>query len=453
MLRRSVGFSLAATGATVRHPDRERPPMIKDHDLRYAMANELHARPFPQLEAPCRAVYIAIKQPVDAAGRNRDLDLAHLIDLLDRFGAAHPQPGATHYTGQIGRHTLKWESHTEFVTYTLFSDGVADQPFDGRSFKVFPSEWLDRAPGDRITSALVRVELMPSRDEISAKLRNWFVAESLAVSSVVDDSAVIASDFRIDPSGHLRMAVFADPKSGARRVGRIVQRLTEIETYKTMSMLGLAMARDLNRQITPMEDGLSAVVDEMSGGISRPDSTLTALLSIASQLENLSTKSSFRFGATGAYEALVGQRVEVLREKRFEGRQTFGEFMMRRFDPAMRTVKSAEKRLQAMTDRALRASDLLRTRVDVDRSAQNQKLLESMDRRADMQLRLQKTVEGLSVVAISYYAINLALYLVAPLGEAAGMSKAWLGALVTPPVILAVWMMVKRIRRAMEHDG
>ncbi len=104
----------------------------------------------------------------------------------------------------------------------------------------------------------------------------------------------------------------------------------------------------------------------------------------------------------------MNQRIDVLREERFEGRQTFGEFMMRRFDPAMRTVKATERRLQAMADRAMRAGDLLRTRVDVERSAQNQKLLESMDRRADLQLRLQKTVEGLSVVAISYYAVNLA---------------------------------------------
>jgi uncharacterized membrane-anchored protein len=71
-----------------------------------------------------------------------------------------------------------------------------------------------------------------------------------------------------------------------------------------------------------------------------------------------------------------------------------------------------------MAERAERAAELLRTRVDVERSAQNQRLLESMDRRADLQLRLQHTVEGLSVVAISYYAVSLAAYLLAPLAHA-----------------------------------
>ena len=116
---------------------------MRDHDLRYSLANELHARPFPSLSAPCRAIHLAIKQPTEAASRDRRLDRAHLIDLLDRHGAQHPHPGATHYFGQIGKHHLKWESHTEFVTYTLFSDGVAQRPFDGRSFELFPRDWLD----------------------------------------------------------------------------------------------------------------------------------------------------------------------------------------------------------------------------------------------------------------------------------------------------------------------
>ncbi|MCA8881193.1 MAG: DUF3422 domain-containing protein [Rhodobacteraceae bacterium] len=425
---------------------------MDDHALRYALANELHARPFPSIKAPGRAVHLAIKQPSLAAVRDRDLDRAHLIDLLDRFGAQHPSPGATHYFGEIGKHRLKWESHTEFVTYTLFSDGVSARPFDPAAFEAFPRDWLDRAPGARVTSMLIRIEEMDMADAgvIDGRVRDWFVAESVAVSKVVDGAAVIAGDFRIDTNGHMRMALFVAPGTGPDRVGRIVQRLTEIETYKSMSMLGLAMARDISVDMNAIETSLSQLVGDMGSDGSSPEATLTALLDIAARLETLSTRSNFRFGATGAYEALIEQRVGALRESRFEGRQTFGEFMMRRFDPAMRTVKSAERRLAQMTVRATRAGDLLRTRVDVERSAQNQRLLESMDRRAHLQLRLQETVEGLSVVAISYYAINLAHYLLEPIGEAIGLDKPVTMALVTPPVILAVWYMVHRIRKSME---
>ncbi len=423
---------------------------MRDHDLRYSLANELHARPFPSLKAPCRAIHLAIKQPVDAASRDRKLDRAHLVNLLDRNGAQHPQPGATHYFGQIGKNHLKWESHTEFVTYTLFCDGVAERPFDGRSFELFPRDWLDRSPGVRVTSMLIRIEALDDFSTASQKIADWFVPESVAVSEVIDGAAVVAGDFRIDAQGHMRMAVFVAPGTGSSRIGRIVQRVTEIETYKSMSMLGLAMARELTGQMNRLETDLSAMVDDMRKAEARPDATLESLLATAADLENLATKSTFRFGATGAYEALVNQRISALREVRFNGRQTFAEFMMRRFDPAMRTVKAAERRLASMTDRAIRAGELLRTRVDVERSAQNQLLLESMDRRADLQLRLQRTVEGLSVVAISYYALSLVLYVLAPLETSLGVSKPVLGAVTAPLVVVGVWATLRRIRREME---
>ncbi|WP_294606680.1 DUF3422 family protein [uncultured Roseovarius sp.] len=421
-------------------------PPIDDHPLRYELANELHARPFPSLSAPCTAAYLAIKQPQDAAKRDRAADLAHLTALLDRYGAPHPQPGATHYSGEIGRHVLKWESHTEFVTYTVFTEGVSTRPFDPADFEVFPADWLARAPGMRVTSALIRVTPWKNKEQTCEETDQWFVSESVAVARVLDDAAVIAGDFRIDTAGHLRFSVSVAPNTGARRIGRIVQRLCEIETYKSMSMLGFARVREMGRQMGETDSQLSRLIGDMTSGSQPADETLQDLLHVSAELESLVAQSSFRFGATAAYEQIVNQRISVLREERFEGRQTFAEFMMRRYEPAMRTMRATKERLDAMADRAMRAGELLRTRVDVERSAQNQSLLESMDKRADLQLRLQRTVEGLSVVAISYYAVSLAGYLLYPLTGVLGLSKGMITAAVTLPVIALVWWMVQRIR-------
>ncbi|MCF7700260.1 DUF3422 family protein [Loktanella sp. M215] len=423
---------------------------IEDHPLRYALANELHARPFPAVQAPARAAYLAIKPAHNAAGRDREADRVHLIALLDRFGAQHPQPGATHYSGHLGKHLLKWESHTEFVTFTIFGPGVAERPYDASTFAVFPDDWLRQAPGVRITSALIRIELLDGDSGIEAKVDNWFVPESLAISRVLDGELVIASDFRIDTGGHMRFAVFARNKAGERRTGRVVQRLCEIETYKAMSMLGLSRARDLGHEMAAIDDRLTTLLSEMCGPVGEPAALLQNLLTVSAELENIVAQSAFRFGATGAYETIVNQRIAVLREERFEGRQTFGEFMMRRFDPAMRTVKSTEGRLKAMSDRALRAGDLLRTRVDVERSAQNRDLLASMDKRSDTQLRLQRTVEGLSTVAISYYAVSLAMYILGPLEYRYEISKTTMAAIVTPLVLLGVWAMVQRLKKHLD---
>jgi uncharacterized membrane-anchored protein len=425
-------------------------PPIPDHPLRYATVNELHARPFPSLEVPSTAVYVAIKEPVQAQNRDRTKDLAHLLALLDRNGSAHPQPGATHFQGPIGRAELKWESHTEFVTYTAFSRGLSKRPFDPADAELLPEDWLAAAPGKRLTSVLIRIEQMPASEAaLFEQVDDWFVPESLAVSRVVDGAAVIAGDFRIDPAGHMRFAVFVQPGTGPRRIGRIVQRLCEIETYRAMSMLGLMRSRDLSAKLNTLDPRLSALVSGLDNAEPAPEDALHNLLTISAELESLAVQFSFRFGATAAYEAIVNQRIEVLREARIDGRQTFAEFMMRRYDPAMRTVKSSEGRLQAMADRAQRAAELLRTRVDVERSAQNQKLLESMDKRADLQLRLQRTVEGLSVVAISYYAVSLAAYLAYPLAKALHMGKEALTAALVLPVVGLVWLLVRRIRKAL----
>jgi len=422
-------------------------PPIADHPLRYQLANELHARPFPSVAVPATAVFLAIKPEGDTPTRDRQADVAHLMALLDRYGAPHPQPGATHYSGQIGRHMLKWERHTEFVTYTVFSEGVSARPFDPVDFEVFPEDWLAAAPGVRITSALIRIEPLSDEEALHDNILSWFVPESVAAARVLDNAAVIASDFRIDPAGHQRFLIAVQPETGARRVGRIMQRLCEIETYKAMSMLGFAMVREMNPRMNALEARMMAMIDAMTGSGTAAGETLRTLLDIATELESMAAGSSFRHGATGAYETILHQRIKVLREERFKSRQTLGEFMMRRYEPAMRTVGASKDRLAAITERAGRAAELLRTRVDVERSAQNQALLASMDNRAKLQLRLQQTVEGLSVVAISYYAVSLTGYLLYPLTSVAGLSKGMITAGVTLPVIAIVWWMLRQVHK------
>ncbi|MFN4099357.1 MAG: DUF3422 family protein [Pararhodobacter sp.] len=429
---------------------------LQDHPLRYALTNELHARPSPVISVPSTAVFLALKPAQDAVARDRGKDRAHLLDLLDRHGATHPAPDATHHAATAGRHGLKWENHTEFTTWVAFAEGLTERPFDPAAFDVFPADWLAAAPGVRVTSILLRIEALPmdggevDTRALGRKLEEWFVAESVAAVSVLDGAAVVASDFRIDPAGHVRMAVFARPDTEARRIGRVVQRLCEIEMYRAMSMLGLARARLVSAEMGALDRRLGALQAEMAGGASQAEKVLEALIAVSAELERLEMASSFRFGATRAYEAIVHDRIGVLREARFGGRQTLAEFMRRRWDPAMRTVRAAEARLALLSERAMRAGRLLSTQVEVARSAQNQAILKSMDRRADMQLRLQHTVEGLSVVAVSYYAVGLGANVLSPLAEPLGIGRGWVAAVLTPLVVLAVWLALKRIRARLE---
>lgn len=412
---------------------------VADHPHRAALVEELHARPFPAIPAPATAWFVALR-PERRMDRDRQAERAQLDRLIKGACLTLPEPEATHWSGRLGPLHMKWESHNEFVTFLVWGSEESDVLALSRDI-------LRDAPGLRIASARFRIQDYKSVDQAKQVLQTDHSRDSLAVARVLDDQGVIAGDFSPDPSGDMRFSVMVQDVVGPKRIGRTVQRLCEIETYRAMAMLGWIRAREMGPELGQIGTRLSAAVGGLGETTRDSDATLHELLDISSSLERLTARASFRWAATGAYQDLVTSRIDALREERFEGRQTFAEFMLRRFEPAMRTVEATERRLNRLTERARRAGELLRTRVEVELSRQNRELLVSMDKRSDEALRLQHTVEGLSVVAISYYATGLALYFLGPFAYELGIDKGWLAALVTPLVVLGVWVSLRSIRK------
>jgi len=383
---------------------------------RFTANNELHARPFPRVRAPRQAICMAFL-PNDGA-TNEDIE-QHLNALLTRNGLAPSQPASPHYYGPIGRIELKWERHTEFFTYTIFSDRGARPHFDVASDLV-PADWLASVPGDLLTACIVEVEMFEDEKATHSFIENHvagaLVPESTTMAYMLDKAVVAASDFRVDANGFVRYFLLGQKGTGQ---GRLAQKDIEI----------------------------SQVAANVQSGNGKHNENLDQLLEITAELEALIAENSSRFSAAEAYEAIVRARVTILRETRFEGRQSFAEFMSRRFEPAMRTCVWTSSRLSLMAERASRVGDMLRTRIGVRREQQNADILASMNERAAQQLKLQETVEGLSVIAISYYAVGLLTYLLAPLASPLGVSHKILTASVIIPVILIVYWAVKRLRK------
>jgi uncharacterized membrane-anchored protein len=428
----------------------------EDHPQRYPMTLELHARPFPPVAVPSQAIQLAFK-PMDDRARDPAAHLDHLIDLIDRFGGPRPARDAAHYFAELGRIRLKWERHTEFVSYTFYEDGPAETPFELPVESVAPEDWLAAAPGALLSAIRIHVEAVADRDAaeeaVRGRLMRHFVRESYVAAHVGEGQATVIGDFRIHEDGFSRFAVLADPNSGSRRLGRVVQRLIEVDTYRMLSMLALPVAREMSDRLNGIERELTGLIGAFSAESRGDPEMLADLVRVSAEIEAQAAETAFRFAASKAYAALVEQRIDILREARAADRQLLSEFMARRFKPAMRTCAAAEARLHDLADRANRTTALLSARVNVAVETQNQALLESMNRRAETQLRLQRTVEGLSVVAISYYAVSLAAYLVAPFAGAIGLDKPALTALIAVPVILGVWAFIRRVRREIEGEG
>ncbi len=434
------------------------PRALNHHPKRFPLTNELHARPFQPMQVPGRVVHLAFKHPEGAVDRDPAEDRAQLIAFLDRHGAPHPAPEANHFVVDLGRFRLTWERHTEFVSYTLFEEGPVHAVFSGALVEVFPEDWLARMPGAVIAAneiELIRAESEAAADEMLAgPLGREFNPESLAVARVLDGAALALGDFRIHEEGFARFAVLIHDEVGPRRLGRLVQRLIEIETYRTAAMLALPIAREKAKRLNEIERNMSLLIGLVAEDTrGQADGAILATLTeLAAELEAMSAATAFRFGAAAAYKAIVAQRIESLREERVGGRQLFSEFMARRFEPAMRTCQAVERRLSDLSIRAGRIAELLRTRVNVAVEEQNQKLLASMDKRAELQLRLQQTVEGLSVVAISYYAVSLGGYLIKPVSIWIDVSRDMLSGIIAIPTVVVVWWFVTRIRRGITHS-
>ncbi len=377
-------------------------------------------------------------------------DEAWLTEFCISRGGHGPAAGTRHHTIPFGGGTLSWEQHAEFTTYSW--DGPAVQ---GGIFEQLPRSHpfgaAFRAPGDLLVA--VRVEV---RDESESEdWRRHFDGGSLTVSNVEDSAARVATDFHQDGDGLTRFLVF-NRSLGDVQMGAVVQRLLEVETYRTLAMLGLFEATRLQPDIRRFEIELAELTGQMrdSSALGANQGLLDKFMALAAALEAGATASTFRFGASRAYAEIVTARFQTLREQAAPGELSLASFLVRRLAPAMRTCQATEDR-QAMLSRKLaRATTLLRTRVDVELEEQNRSLLQSMNRRARLQLRLQQTVEGLSVAAVSYYVVGLISYL-AKAAKGAGLNVPdanIMTGLAVPVVVLGIWWTVRKIRHRHDED-
>jgi len=431
--------------------------LTTNHPARIALANELHARPFALLKSPCRVSYLAVTSSADTVAAQR----AHLIELCDRFGAPHPAKDAPQLLADFGRFQVKWEQHTEFIALTIMT-GPAPRgtiAFDAPAVDLLPKDWLDDLPGVALAAIHVHVEVRPEDFDASDlrvpdHLDPLFNRQSLIGGRVFDDDARFWGDFRIHEDGFMRFAVQCAANFNEALLGRVVQRLIEVETYRAASMLGLTEARGLWPRLNEIDAALAEATGSIGG--KEPEAereVLDRITDLSAEIEKVTAQHAFRFDAAQAYSAIVWRRIEVLSAQPIAGLIDLRAFMTRRYDPAMNSIEATRTRLRTLSERATRAATLLRTRIDVALEEQNRALLASMNERSATQLRLQETVEGFSVVAISYYAVGLLSSLLAPIATRLGISETWTKALVVAPVILLVWLFVRSVKARAMKEG
>lgn len=380
---------------------------FNQHPLRQRLNDEIHARPPVPLTAPTLVSFLAF---VHAEGEP-NADRAH----IDRLYALLGQPvaaldEATHRILDGGGFQLKWERHGEFSSYTFFRQSGATPASTDTALAAAPADWVQAIPGLLVTAT--HVDFMPAGTALGPLLAERFPAsETLVASLLAGQAATVYTDFRIHEGFSRFVVVNAD--LDRLRAGRTVQRLLEVETYRVMALLAFPTAKAVGRLLARAENELADLIDRMSNAANADDerAVLADLTHLAAEVEHSVASTNYRFGAAAAYYRLVQQRVSELKEIRISGYPNIKGFMERRLAPALNTCAAIARRQEDLSGRIARTSQLLRTRVDIELERQNQELLGQMNQRAKLQLRLQETVEGLSVVVLTYYGSQLVQYL------------------------------------------
>ncbi|MCO5154637.1 MULTISPECIES: DUF3422 family protein [unclassified Shinella] len=404
---------------------------------------EIHARPYALVPSPRVIFQLAFLTEGGSA-----VDHAVMGELSRSRGISPPGRDSSHHALSWGQGTLRWERHTEFSTY--FWDAPAPDKFGGE-VPVHPFGDSFSPPGTLISG--VRLEIRPDTPETREAI-STFDPTSLCYSEIKNGQGAVLTDFRQNGDGLTQILVIDRGMTEAGR-GALVQRLLDIETYRTLAMMGLPLAQSLSPDIRRIEDGLTGITNSMKQHArDKADTLLTEITRLAAELEANAALSLYRFGASRAYYGIVQERIRTLAETAVSGYETLGFFLERRLAPAMRTCQSVEERQANLSRKLARATALLRSWIDVELEQLNTGLLNSMDRRAKLQLRLQQTVEGLSVAAISYYVVGLFGYVAkAAHGLGLPVKPETLTGIAVPFVIVGMWLLVRAIRqRHAEED-
>ncbi len=431
------------------------PALPPDDALRRELHDEVHARPPSRIRLPALVVHIAVLNQ----GISRIDEYRHLCRLPGQQDLPENAVESNFLRLRLTGHSMRWERHTEFTRYTLVQN-LPQQALLGAtepellSSLVVDAAWLREIPGHTI-AAVKQIFVHGDLTDPQAALnlaQQWFGGRMVVGSLLGNGHSLAVTDFRLRASGFERMLIVARPDTSETRAGRISQRLLELETYRLMALRGLPTAKALAPEITHGEVALAQIAARFAVKQTSDQELLDQLVGLAARIEKATAENAYRFSATQAYAALVEERITEMREIPIPGTQTIGEFMRRRLRPANATVAASSQRLSSLAQRVERSSGLLRTRVDIAAEAHNQQLLQKITRGQELQLRLQATVEGLSIAAISYYVVSLLFYVgksVKAMGFPLEPDIA-IGAVI-PLVLWATWRTSRRIHARLRN--
>ena len=423
---------------------------MEEHALRRSLSDELHARAFHDFERAGRFIrYVFLTE----AGT--DDILAYIDEFLVANGQQPIPEGSKFLRLDLNGFAIRVEQHTEFLSISFIekgrkqATGLLGDAFDAANSRL-PLAWARGIPAPVFHAIWLEIGGKPPRGINPEKIGAMMQSRAIASNLFSDGAAQLHFAFDIDDAGFSRIAIFNEQIS-SNRMGRVVQRIVELETYRMLALLGFAAVREHGATLGRIERTVGSLTTDLAAQIRQSHGQVQQLLSVlsaqAADLEEIYAKTSYRLAATKAYEAILMDRIASLQLSRLAGFQGVRGFLGRRMTPALDSCRAFAERLSRLSERITRAGDLLQTQTEMIIQRQNRDLLQSMNARARQQLRLQQTVERLSIAAVTYYGVGLVGYLAKPLPLAAwGWDINLVKAGAVPVIAFLVWLAIRGVR-------
>jgi uncharacterized membrane-anchored protein len=434
--------------------------VMQEVALRRVLSDEIHARAFHDFEGAGRFIRFVFLNEDKTVQKSGDI-LDYINAFLTLKGKTSIAEGEKFLRIEMDGFVLRVEQHTEFISISFIeksikvTSGLLADAFDPEKAGV-PVAWAMDIPAPLFHAIWLEIGGKEPRGNTPEKMQTILQSRGVAANSFSDGDATLHFGFDIDDAGFSRIALFNE-KIVPNRMGRVVQRIVDLETYRMLALLGFATVRENGAALGRIERVVGALTIDLAAQIKQAGGQVQQLLSVlssqAADLEEIYSQTSYRLAATKAYEAILMDRINSLNTSRLQGFQGLRGFLGRRMTPALDSCRAFSERLARLSERVTRAGDLLQTQTEMIIQHQNRDLLRSMNVRARHQLRLQQTVERLSIAAVTYYGVGLVGFLAKPLPlDVWGWDINLVKAAAVPIIALMVWAAVHKVKTSLHGE-
>lgn len=377
--------------------------------------------------------------------------LLQCFDIPEEHRVVHEKFGHGAKVAPNGdRLLVTWEAHTEYYSYQVWH--IPDDKLKPLEFGplTFPNYAMPLSPLGIEVNAL-DILVLPHTSLSVEEVKNTMPGPQVYGSRIFGQDISVMTTFTHDEYHRERYLIMCPSFDVLlTQLARTIDTLVAIENYTHLILLPLqafAQSVDQVHQYEQRHLYQRGVITTEIGG-STPDKLqhwLTVLTQDFMKVSRLAESMRFKLSASVPYERIIRSNLALLQEQGIDGCRKISEYVDGKTIGVADGYQQLIKRINALVNDFQGSIAVIRTKVELQLQDQNLalqdqnlQLLRSVDKTTRSQAILQHTVEGLSVIVISYYLSGLGSYVFKAMEHLGWISSASFASGAFVPITLGI---------------